>query len=162
MNSDIGQALSDVAQAALETTAFMFVVGEDDPDATDLQDATTAAVPFSGPIAGTLLVSAEPSMLPELAGNMLGLCEDDDPPTRDHQLDAFKELANVICGNLLPCIAGREAVFDVGAPRMLGRVETDSITQQQIRAAQIHLDLDAGWAHLAVYLAEASKSEAVA
>ncbi len=163
MNSDIDGALRQVAEEAFETTAFMFVLEEEQGGPPPQAEAAVAAVRFDGPLCGTLVVAAAAGMLPELAGNMLGLAEDDAPPSSEQQHDAFKELANVICGNLLPCIAGKEAVFDVEAPRLVEKDERDAVTTSREPAAQLHMDLDCGWANLAVHLCQAAADdEAVA
>jgi hypothetical protein len=47
---------------------------------------------------------------------MLGV---DEPPATAQQYDALGEIANVICGNLLPRIAGPQAVFQLSPPRLL-------------------------------------------
>ena len=52
-------------------------------------------------------------MLPGLAANMLGV---DEAPGSAEQADALGELANVLCGNLLPAIAGEQHVFILEAP----------------------------------------------
>ena len=56
--------------------------------------------------------------MPELAANMLGL-DDDESPSEEQQKDALRESLNVICGNLLPRVGGKEAVFDIQAPEIL-------------------------------------------
>jgi len=90
-------------------------------------------------------------MLPILAANMLGL-EKEDAATLDHQYDALKELANVLCGNLLPAIAGPEPEFDVQPPVIL-RDEADSgIPEGRPPAATAHLTLDAGASKLELFL----------
>jgi CheY-specific phosphatase CheX len=159
MNSDLDGALRQVAEEALETTAFMFVMEEEPGGLPPQAEAAVAAVPFDGPVCGTLVLAAAAEMLPELAGNMLGLAEDDAPPSSEQQHDAFKELANVICGNLLPRMAGREAVFDVEAPRLVEQEERDAVTRSREPAAQLHIDLDCGWANLALYLCQAAADD---
>ncbi|MFC1489148.1 hypothetical protein ACFL6B_04795 [Thermodesulfobacteriota bacterium] len=37
----------------------------------------------------------------------------------DQQYDALKETINVICGNALPVIFGKQALFDMGTPEMI-------------------------------------------
>lgn len=163
MNIDVDGALRRVAEEAFETTAFMFVMEQEPWGVAPQAEAAVAAVPFDGPLCGTLVVAASAEMLPELAGNMLGLAEDDAPPSSEQQHDAFKELANVICGNLLPCIAGKEAVFDVQAPRLVAKDDREAVTTSREPAAQLHIDLDCGWTNLAVYLCQAAgDDEAVA
>ena len=55
----------------------------------------------------------------ELTENMLGLDEGEAEISSDDQADALKETINVICGNLLPAIAGKDAVFDIQPPEIL-------------------------------------------
>jgi hypothetical protein len=54
---------------------------------------------------------------PELAVNMLGL-DDDVQVSPADQKDALREMLNIICGNLLPALAGDQAVFDIEAPEI--------------------------------------------
>ena len=54
----------------------------------------------------------------ELATNMLGL-DDNSEISEEEQQDAFKEMLNVICGNLLPAIAGDREEFAIGSPTVL-------------------------------------------
>ena len=71
------------------------------------------SVGFRGPFEGRLVVRAFGGVLPTLAMNMLG--EEEAPPAA-LQRDALGEVANVICGNLLPAIAGSREVFRLDAP----------------------------------------------
>jgi hypothetical protein len=72
-------------------------------------------VTFWGPFKGTLVLTLYGGLLPGLAADMLG--EDTIPPEHQ-QYDALGEIANVICGNVLPKIAGSEEVFQLQAPEM--------------------------------------------
>lgn len=74
-------------------------------------------VGFAGPFGGRVVVTTEQSMLPALAGNMLGT---DEPPPESEQADALGEVTNVLAGHLLPAIAGAEHVFTLTAPRQAG------------------------------------------
>jgi CheY-specific phosphatase CheX len=56
---------------------------------------------------------------------MLG--NEEEKTTVKEQMDAFKEVTNILCGNLLPKIAGPEKVFDIETPMILEPViESDS------------------------------------
>ena len=58
-----------------------------------------------------------------LAANMLGVSDAEaDARTRR---DALGEVANVVCGNVLPLVGGRHAVFHLGAPHA---VALDALT----------------------------------
>ncbi|MCU0646557.1 MAG: chemotaxis protein CheX [Gemmatimonadaceae bacterium] len=77
--------------------------------------ALTAIVEFTGPMRGRLVLRVSAEVLPSAAANMLG---EDDAQHAPLQRDAVGELANVICGNVLPAVAGAEAVFLLSAPRL--------------------------------------------
>ena len=82
---------------------------------------------------------------------MLGY-EDETDLTDVQKQDGFRELANVICGNLLPALAGRNAVFDVQAPQRLEGGAVPETLNEQPRAGHAKLLLDSGWAELALYV----------
>ena len=83
----------------------------------------SASVAFHGPVQGTLVVSVSEAVLPDVIGNMLG-----DENLSDEVLrDGLGELANVICGNVLPEIAGTDAVFALDAPLYRGEKLDESV-----------------------------------
>ncbi len=73
-------------------------------------------VSFCGPFRGLLLLRLCGGLLPGIVADMLGVAE---LPSADQQRDAAGELANVICGNVLPHIAGAHAVFHLSAPEVV-------------------------------------------
>jgi CheY-specific phosphatase CheX len=118
MSDPIKQRLHRVAEEILEKLAFMFSFPEDDRDETDYESALAASVSFTGPFSGALVMVVSDQILPELTGNMLGI-DDDEGTSLEQRHDALKELINVICGNLLPAIAGKHSIFHVNAPTIL-------------------------------------------
>ncbi|MGI5817237.1 MAG: chemotaxis protein CheX [Armatimonadota bacterium] len=114
------RTLLEITEATCETLAFMFPTPpiEDESNARgDYQgELTHVRVYFAGPFAGSLALSMPRSMLPALAANMLGL--DEQSTTSEQRIDAARELCNVVCGNLLPAVAGREPVFSVSPPEL--------------------------------------------
>ena len=78
--------------------------------------------------------------LAELTANMVGAEDPSDVPP-EQQTDGLKELVNVICGNLLPVLAGAEVVFDVHAPILLNRGEipehVDGLAAQLVAEAAL-------------------------
>ena len=113
---------SPLATAAISTfEALGFLLPDERPSAEQLAAPLPrgARVTFAGPAAGAVAVRASDDVAAAVAANMLGV----DPaalaarPDRDALVrDALGELANVICGNLLPALGGRAAVFHLGAP----------------------------------------------
>ena len=101
------------------------------------------------------------SIVPELASNMLGLDMADGPASPGQQEDALKELMNVICGNLLPEIAGCEAIFNVGAPEISGKSSLPETYGHHDLVAGASLNLDAGEAKLVLFVSS-EKAMAIA
>jgi CheY-specific phosphatase CheX len=94
----------------LEEMCFFFAAPLLTDEQRDARPEAAMSVRFEGPMSGRLVVRLCGGMLGRLAGNMLG--DADGSPTM--QRDALGEVANVVCGNLLPLIAGPGATFALG------------------------------------------------
>jgi CheY-specific phosphatase CheX len=70
---------------------------------------------------GALVVAVSDDVAVALAASMLGVA----PARTDAAArgDALGELANVVCGNVLPAVGGRAAVFHLGAPAAIPLAE---------------------------------------
>ena len=122
MSEQLKEILSRVAGETLEQLAFIFSLPEDERGCMILDSAVVAAfISFSGSFSGKLVMTVSNQLLPELAANMLGVDEEETELNQQH--DALKETINIICGNLLPSIAGNEVVFDIDAPVIITEVE---------------------------------------
>jgi hypothetical protein len=117
MIADMRHALENVIRDTFETMVFMFPDDRDQPPPPE-EACRTAVVEFAGPLCGELRLSVSPEMPGPLAANMLGL-EEGRSPSPEHELDALRELLNVICGNLLPLISSPREVFNVQEPYIL-------------------------------------------
>jgi len=149
MDQTSENTLLQVAERTFEELAFLIPLGDDEAPQQPPGPQTVASIHFRGPFSGTLFIAVPTTMLPELARNMLGL--DQDPP-RDKQLDAFKELLNVVCGNLLPELAGPQAIFDVSPPQLCPETTLPPTHHDTPPTATATLDLDAGPARLALFI----------
>ena len=121
MSEQLKEILSRVAGETLEKLSFMFSFSEDERGGMSLDYAIAATISFSGPFSGALVMTVSNQLLPELVANMLGV--DDEETTLEQQHDALKETINIICGNLLPAIAGNEVVINIDAPAIITGVE---------------------------------------
>jgi CheY-specific phosphatase CheX len=130
MNEQRIKDLTRIVMSSLESLAFMFSLSDPQRQPIDFKDAVTGIVSFSGAFSGQLAVVVAPSVLSELAANMLGTDADEVGAAEQH--DALKETVNIICGNWLPCEAGAEAVFNIGEPRILTPSEAASILNVKI------------------------------
>ena len=123
--------LTRVTQETLETVAFLFadpISPSDDPTVVpgELADAdvATASVAFEGGRCGSVVIRWPASLLPTLAANILG---DDAAPSPQLQLDALGEVANVVCGNVVPSLTA-DGRFRLDSPAAcLGAAAPDAL-----------------------------------
>lgn len=147
--TSLEELLLEVTERTCEDLAFIFPVPppEDSGDA-ESEDITCVQVEFQGPFEGTLALTMPREMARVLAGNMLGL--DSAATDAQQREDAAKELCNVVCGNLLPLIAGSEPIFSVSAPHICSR---DAIPEEQ--AITVRSWLCEGWIEAHLHIANA-------
>jgi len=69
-------------------------------------------------------------------------------------MDALRELASVTCGNILPFLGGRAAVFDLCAPSVVEGERFDGTGGDPVPAAETCLALEKGFAKLQLFLDE--------
>ena len=150
MRDQIEAVMFRVAEETLEKLAFVFSMPEEEREDLSLDATVEASVSFAGPFSGTLVMRVSSDGLSELAANMLGVEEDE--TTQEDRLDALKETINVICGNLLPAIAGERAVFNIQAPRIALENETQYGGPDQAPVATVRLGIDDGQCDLHLFL----------
>jgi len=143
MSKEFETILSDVAMDTLEQLAFVFASSNDDEDLISEAPCIAVKVAFEGPFKGRLFMKTSNQVVDEITVNMLGIDEYEEVSS-DQRCDAFKETINVICGNLLPEIADKKAVFNIDAPEVLteaGDIEA-TLKDQGSPAAVAKLDID--------------------
>jgi CheY-specific phosphatase CheX len=146
MNRDLNPGLRKAAMEVFEELAFLLPSYELDDICPPFH--LGAAVEFQGPISGSLVIDMYGNVIPILAANMLA---QEDPPSDFEQRDALKELTNVICGNLLPYLAGKEAVYTIRAP-LIREVPDASGAIKGEPAAQFRIGVEQGQAFLQLFL----------
>jgi chemotaxis protein CheY-P-specific phosphatase CheC len=129
MSKRLETELYKAATLTFEEMGFLLPTSEIDEQQLNAQVEAMVSVEFKGPFSGTLLVRVCGGLLPILAANMLG---EEDAPPKSLQYDALGEIANVICGNMLPSIAGSKDFFHVGAPKMTESIDLLPIAQVQV------------------------------
>ncbi len=150
MGNDVSKVLCNVAVEMLEGLAFLFALPVEKMEDSEADSLLTAKISFSGAFSGTLVALVSRQMLPELAGNMLGI-EMDEDVSIEEQHDALKELLNVICGNLLPAVGGKEEVFSVQVPEIVDREAMAHFTEGRTVSGAARLELDGSYLNLMLY-----------
>jgi len=133
------------ATTTFESLALLLPSSELTPAEAAAPAAYAVRVSFAGPFRGALEVRVTADVARSLAENMLGVNDADPALVRD----ALGEVANVVCGNLLPDIGGREAVFHLSAPEPLDAASTLGPSSYELVAS---LGVDGGRADLALLL----------
>lgn len=125
VKADIEKALNKIF-----TEWAMMIVDDEDEQADDLPDDEMykAWLHFDGDFQGCYSICCGGEFASELAGNLIG--EFDSDPSISDQLDALKELINIISGNLLTTCFTEDWVFALTAPEAtrISKEEFEDIT----------------------------------
>lgn len=147
--SNMETALSQAAILTFEELGFLLPTQEFVHEGTDSTKDGCVCVHFRGTFDGDLLLTLRGGLLPLIAANMLG--EEGTPPPA-MQEDALRELANVICGNALPLIAGKQEIFHLDAPRPLNAAEEEALLTSALPTATVYIGMDEGRADVSLFL----------
>ena len=141
MNDKINEVLANVAVETFEGLAFMFGFPEDEENGGSDDAMVVTRVCFRGPFSGRLVMAVSRQVVQELTANMLGI-DDGEEVASDDQADALRETINVICGNLLPAIGGKEAVFDIEMPGVItdDRAAEKDLNEDPTAAAKLSIE----------------------
>ncbi len=156
MSSTTVQSLSRATTATFEDLALLFPETELSPEQAVAPLDVSVSVEFRGPLTGRLVVRVSQSIMPAIAANMLGAEESQQLPL---QRDALGEIGNVICGNVLPLIAGADKIFNLAAPVVvvggnpMHRDEDEPV-------ASVQVGVEDGRAEAALYLFSADATRA--
>ena len=115
MTDELHQALYEATALTLEGLCFLLPSVDTRRLGPPTLFAARADVSFHGPVRGTLTLRACSDLIQTMSANTLG---SRDPPPYQQQLDVLGEVANVICGNLLPALTSGRAIVRLSAPRI--------------------------------------------
>ena len=152
MNEKIGKILEKIVTETFEGLAFMFGFPEEDENAGAGESMIVTRVGFQGPFSGRMIMAVTQQTVEELTANMLGLDDGEAEISTADQADALKETINVVCGNLLPAIGGKEAVFDIHSPEILfDQTSLESMPDEGL-VAGVKLSIDDEPCRLSLYI----------
>lgn len=147
METNLKKVMHQSAARIFEEICFMFEAPELEEEQTEAKVEAAVSVDFHGPVEGSIIIKVYEGMLSAIAANMLG----EEDTSKQQQLDALGEIANVICGNALPLIAGSKEVFHVDAPQII-EVSDLSDKSRKDPVAEAQVVLDQGKADLMLYI----------
>ncbi len=149
MNEKIAKALYRAAALTFEELGFMFPSQDLDPLQKFAPVDGVASVDFQGPCEGRLVVRLAGGVLPVLTANMMGELE---APSENMQNDAIGEIANIICGNLLPSLAGVKQVFHLDPPTTRPARDAVAPVTGLAPEAEVQIGLEEGRADILLFL----------
>jgi CheY-specific phosphatase CheX len=134
MPESLESVLLTATQTTLETTAFMFA-DLDAPEEVAAEPTVVATVRFTGAHAGAVSIDFPVRLMPQLAANVLG---EEETPSDDMQRDAVGELANIVCGTVLPAL-DEKGKYALGAPA-LGTTAAVDATSLRVATAVLYVE----------------------
>jgi len=145
MTATLEQTLCSAAIYTFER--MVFLLPDIPPDEIQRRQnvQAVATIAFSGPARGRLQVYAGEGLLPRLTANMMGM----DIAPEALQLDALGEIANVICGQVLPALHPVSA-FEYMPPQVVTGV--CDANPDATPSARIELGLETSRAELLLFL----------
>ena len=153
MPEQLNEILYRVAEEILESLTFMFPVLDEERKKIGDVFVCGASISFVGPFSGRLVMLASETILPDLVKNMLGL-DTGEEVSLAQQHDALMELLSIVCGNVLPAVAGKKAMFNLDVPKILSPEEYDALMKKQDPVSQITLELENGQTDFILFIEE--------
>jgi len=153
MTLPLNRTVSIVTAETFEQLAFLFSFPGESVDSAMKAAMVNGCVSFDGIVSGMLSMEITSPVLLELAANMLGI-DENVAISAEQQIDAFKEMINVICGNVLPVIAGNGAEFNISDPRIDASDGNTDTGGHSVQAADVRLGLEGGYCDVKLFLAD--------
>lgn len=148
MNNAMESNLHRAAVLTFEELGLVFSSDECNEEQQNAPVEAMVEVSFQGPHCGRLMVTVCGGLLPGIVLNMLG---DDEEPSQEQLEDALKEIANVICGNMLPSLDGPGAEYRIESPQVIDGLP-DKHGAETSLVAKTQVGLDEGRAEIALFL----------
>ncbi|HEY7878650.1 MAG TPA: chemotaxis protein CheX [Gemmatimonadaceae bacterium] len=140
---DNATALREAATVSFEELGLLCVGAPVELPSDPAALPAAVCVTFTGPRSGRLTLRVCDNIFRALAENMLGLEGPDAAPWR---WDALGEMANVICGNVLPRLLGPDSQFTLSPPAPGGP------TQYAVTSTQVEVEVEVGRARVVLEL----------
>ncbi|HNQ65854.1 MAG TPA: chemotaxis protein CheX [Smithella sp.] len=120
MKTKIEKILEEATIKTFEDICFMYLEPELKDSQAALEPDAAAEVEFHGAYNGRLVIASRGGLFSAIASNILS----SDHPSLQEKKDALGEIANIICGNIVPSLGRRKAGgYKIQSPRHLGRDE---------------------------------------
>lgn len=148
------ETLQGIAFQTFEITCYMFPLEEweiDEDETVDLgDDSISAVVHFDGAAQGGMQIRVSPELFDTISENMLGMEEG----TRELKEGALCEIANIICGNIVPIFAKGDDICYIRTPKIAAGKQAAEEEFKSMTSESVHVHLDEGVAEITIYYLE--------
>jgi CheY-specific phosphatase CheX len=150
MKTQIETLLKEAAIRTFENICFMFV----EPDLEDTQKnlalEAAAEVKFRGNYSGKLIIESRGGLSLAIAVNMLS----NNHPGSQQKKDALGEIANIICGNVVPALGRRKELgYKIESPVFLKKIELMKMKEEKKKPlAEVTLNFNEGRADIKFFV----------
>ena len=149
MKTQIKKVLIESTVRTFEDLCFMY----QEPELKDTQEnlplEAAAEVKYrSDDFSGKLLIETRGGLFSAIATNILS----NDDPTAQQKKDALGEIANIICGNIVPSLGGGGRGYKIEPPRSLNKDDLLKEEWQEEPVAEITLNFNDGRADIKLFM----------
>jgi hypothetical protein len=148
MKTQIEKALKEATVRTFEDVCFMYQVPELKDDQKNLALEAAAEVKYRGDFTGKLLIETRGGLFSAIAANILS----NDVPNSQLKKDALGEIANIICGNVVPSLGRSERDYKIESPRSLNKDDLLKEKKQRKPLSEITLNFNDGRADIKFFV----------
>jgi len=149
MKTQIEKFLIESTVRTLEDLCFIYQEPELKEAQENLPLEAAAQVKYrSDDITGKLLIETRGGLFSAIATNILS----NNDPSAQQKKDALKEIANIICGNVVPSLGGGGREYKIEAPRYLNKDDLLKEEWQNEPVAEIALNFNDGRADIKLFV----------
>ena len=148
MKTRIKKALEEATVSTFEDICFMYPVPELKEIQKNMKLEAAAEVKYRGNFNGKLIIETRGDLLSAITANILS----DDFPSSQQKNDALGEIANIICGNIVPYLGRGGKGYKIQSPKSLNKNELSEEKKQGTPVAKITLNFDQGRADIKFFV----------
>lgn len=148
MKKQIENILKESTIITFEDICFIYQVPELKDAQKDMELEAAAEVKYRGDLTGKLLIETRGGLSKAIAANMLS----NDLPSAQQKKDALGEIANIICGNVVPSLGRGKLEYKIESPWPLNKDELLKEEKQENPLAEITLNFNEGRADIKFFV----------
>lgn len=149
MKKKIEKVLEEIAVDTFEDICFMYPMPELGDSQKKMKREATVEVKYIGNRSGSLRIETRGALLSAVSANILGI----EASVSKNKKDALGEIANIICGNIVPYLGRGTKGYKIEAPRILRQNQLAQKKKNPL--CEISLNFEEGRADITLFVDEA-------